>query len=290
MQPAFRRLTWVETVEPAGNFAAQIAKQFAAIAASPDGFALGLWGTAAMASRVYRDIQDAAAALGPVTDLDPSLHHLLCEKSVCEKGLLQRSAAILTSVFDHLRTGIAAGLGRRSLAVAAERHAYRLGAQDVRILLSARPGGPPLCIDDAEDPRVDPLNAYVAVRRRGYWTEGQSSLASVANPLHETARAALTACLDALRPGAAAAGLAQKIDGALSPHHRSSEIKPIVTGYTGLSLDEAIIDNGSSVSQGEFCLVRIAAVDDADALALASALVEVGGCAAGAPLRYFVSD
>jgi hypothetical protein len=290
MQPAFRRLTWIESVEPMGNVGAQLAKQFAAIAASPDGFALGLWGTSGMPTRIHREILDAAAALGPVTDLDAALHHLLRGKSVCEKSLLRRSATILSGAFDQLRSGMAAGLGRRSIALGVERQAFRLGAQDVRVLVSARHGGPPLCIDDAQDLRIDPLNAYIAVRVRGYWTEGQTSVASAPKPAYERAKAALAAGLDVLRPGAAATTLVQRIDAALLPYRRSAEIAPIVTGYTGLSLDESILGGDpSSLSPGDMCLVRVAAVDDTNQLALASALVEIGGSEAGGPTFYFVS-
>ena len=122
-------------------------------------------------------------------------------------------------------------------ALAGERAARGLAAQDVRTLVS-RDGGLTLQPYAARfEDRPKNLLAYVGVKHLGYWCESFVAPDAPA-PLQAVCEASLDALIDAMRPGAAAAQAAATAERALggrSPH-------PVLSGRfgrrIGLSLDE----------------------------------------------------
>jgi Xaa-Pro aminopeptidase len=175
MLPAAQRLTWVEDIRPISDLKQSIEYWLTESVgtASPQ---IALWGDNKMALRPYQALVAAIEPRGSLADINAPLENLRIHKSPLELKLIGRSCEVLAAATAELRRSFHTGLGARSIALAAELAAYRAGAQDARVFISARPGGPPQFIDFVDDPILDPLLADIAVRFAGYWSEGSSSL------------------------------------------------------------------------------------------------------------------
>ncbi len=156
-------LTWVEDVRPLNNLRIALSEWLGETV--HDGRAmLGLWGGSKLAHRPYSAVTAATQAFDQLIDMDDQLDALRRRKSSCELDLLREACHILAVACTAFERAAAEGSGARSAALAAERGAFAAGAQDVRILASARNGGPPLPFDGPGDIRVAPLLACLADR------------------------------------------------------------------------------------------------------------------------------
>jgi Xaa-Pro aminopeptidase len=279
MGPACKKLTWVEDVLPAGNLPKTLATAFAPLAPE-GGLSLALWEGAALPQRLQSVIRAAVKPLGRTVEMQASLESLRRRKSECERALLKRAAAVLAGAVDSLRREVTAGSGARSAALAAERQAYKLGAQDVRILASTRPGGPPLPFEGSTDPQVAPLLASVAVRYAGYWAEAHLTLGATPSSLLQRAEGALEAALKSVRAGVSSRHLLNLVDAALAPYSRNPTRR---AGYgIGLSLEEApdFSRQDTTLEPGDVCSLAVdvpASGAEAGAVVSAMFLVHAGG-------------
>ena len=236
MAQSAQLLTWVPGVRAAGSLKASLAK----LLDGQEKVALG--GASAMSGDAFDALPVA------VSDADPAIDALRRRKSALEQGLLRAAAALLNPTLAALRAALASGQGMRGAALAAEAVAYRRGAQDVRLLASRRPFGPPLSLDDVADMVVDRPLVTLALRRAGYWAVAHVALGD--NPAVPVAEAALVRAVAGIRPGATvknAAGI-------------------------GLSWQEAPADD--ELAEDDVLLVRSEATAEG-AQAVASAIVRV---------------
>ncbi|HEY4403818.1 MAG TPA: M24 family metallopeptidase, partial [Xanthobacteraceae bacterium] len=104
------------------------------------------------------------------------------------------------------------GMGAEAAALAGERTARALAAQDVRTLVSFDGGRTlaPFRGEFAPKPKGSPLLGYIAVKHRGYWAEAFVSWADSPGDIHARAQAGLEAALGAAAPGIVAADLHAK--------------------------------------------------------------------------------
>jgi Xaa-Pro aminopeptidase len=272
-------LTWVEDVRPLGNLQKALAEWLGEL--NRDGRApLGLWGGNSMAQRPYLAVAAAIQPFGKVIDLDDQLDALRRHKSSRELELLREACRILGVASDVFEHAAAIGSGARSAALAAERAAYSNGAQDVRILASARNGGPPLPFDGPADIRVAPLLACLGVRFAGYWAEGLVTVAAPSSGARARAEAGIKAMLHETRLGASSSDLMRAGARHLPPYKFHPLAQSAIGNGIGLSFEESPNlgrDEKSKLEEGGVYTLRCGAMGEGSDNAVVSAMVAVSG-------------
>jgi Xaa-Pro aminopeptidase len=239
---------------------------------------LGLWGEQAMTRRPYMALAAAIEPFGEIIELAEPLDALRRSKSLRERELLHRASRILAASTGTFARAAAGGAGSRSAALAAERAAFELGAQDVRILASARNGGPPLAFDGAVDAPASPLLVCLTVRFAGYWAEGLFTVSSTPCGALARAETALAAMLQEARAGATSSDLGRIADSHLSPYRIHPVVDHEMGSSIGLSLEESSLDRDRSsqlVGDGVYTL-RSGAMGEGDDNAIVSAMIALG--------------
>ena len=279
MVSSAKRLTWVEDVRPLNNMRNTLKEWLAEMVR--DGRAgLGLWGGNRIAQRPYLAVEDASQTFGKVIDLDDQLDGLRRRKSPSELELLRQACRVLDVACDAFERAAVEGSGARSAALAAERAAFSNGAQDVRILASARNGGPPLPFDGPDDLRVAPLLACLAVRFAGYWAEGLVTVAPPPSGALARAKAALAAMLREARPGATSSDLFRVAASHLPPCKLPPLIESAIGNGIGTSFEESpILARGerARLEEGGVYTLRSGATAEGSDNAIVSAMVAVTG-------------
>ena len=238
MLPAAKRLTWVTDVRPIGDLKTSLSQWFGGITAE-DEIMLGLWGDDQMSFRAAVAIQAAIQQFGRIVELQAALDSLRVEKSPRERELLRRATGIVDAASETFLRASTNGSGVRSAALAAEHSAFEKGAQDVRVLASARDGGPPLAFDGPSDPVVSPVIACIAVKFAGYWAEGFVTSVSGCESFVRAHRTL------AMMIATARAGVTSRELESLGQHDYTSHYKPHpfisehAANSVGLTLDEA---------------------------------------------------
>jgi len=237
MISAAKRLTWVEDVQPIGDLKTSIVAWLGE-SNFRSNTTIGLWGLGAITVRPYGAITAAIEPRGEIVGLDAALEPLRLRKSAREQEILRRASAILAEAMRELARAFESGDGMRSTTLAAERAAFRLGAQDARALASARPGGPPALPSAYDDCAVDPLLAYAAVRFAGYWAEGFLTLSRLHNSALMQAQAGLAAIIRRARPGVTFAELTALAEQHVRPYEMHPLTKQSIGNSIGLALEE----------------------------------------------------
>jgi Xaa-Pro aminopeptidase len=284
MMSSAKLLTWVEDVRPLGDLRSALGEWLAEIVAGGPAM-VGLWGGKHLAQRSFVAAAGAAQPTGEFIEMDDLLDGLRLRKSPRELELLREGCRILTVACDAFERAATEGSGARSAALAAERTAFAAGAQDVRILASARNGGPPLPFDGPSDVRVAPLQACVGVRFAGYWAEGLITVTALPGGALARAEAALKAMLRTVRAGAASSDLFQAAELLLPPYKFHPLVHSSIGNGIGLSFEEPPIldatENFALEEAGVYTL-RCGAMGEGPDNAIVSAMVAVNGAGAEA--------
>jgi Xaa-Pro dipeptidase len=272
-------LTWVEDVRPLGNLQNILSEWLGDVVR--DGRAvLGLWGGNIMAQRPHVAVASAIQPFGETIKLDDQLDALRRHKSPREMELLREACHILAVACDAFERAPSESSGARSSALAAERAAFASGAQDVRILASARNGGPPLPLDGPGDIRVAPLLACLAVRFAGYWAEGLITVTAAQGGALARAGTALTAMLREARPGATSGDLYRAAAQHVPPYKIHPLAESTIGNGIGLSFEESPNlgrDEKSRLEEGGVYTLRSGALGEGSDNAVVSAMVAVSG-------------
>ena len=193
-----------------------------------------------------------------------------------ETALIALAAEAARAAADAIRAAWSDGLDIEAAALAGERAARRLAAQDVRTLVS-RDGG--LTLEPYSgrfDCRPARLLAYVAVKMLGYW--GESFVIAKDDPLGEPARAQMETLLCALAPGRPAADAARRAG--WSPRRSAVFLGDGFGCRIGLSPNEGDdLAGDARIRANVVYALRTAAFDESGraAVASATALVEDDG-------------
>ena len=277
MLAAAKRLTWQQDVRPVSDLRASIRDWMREVLLS-ESLQIGLWGGGALALRPYLAIKAAIEPRGKIVDLEGSLEALRLRKSPWEQELLGQASRILDRATKAMSCAALAGAGSRSAALAAERQAFAAGAQDVRILASARNGGPPLAFEGPSDLVADPLLAYLAVRFAGYWADAFITVSSSPPKALAHAQDALDTMLQNARPGVTFSRLASIGEPCLAPYKVHPLAGHPVGNSIGLSIEEpcqAIAAEGAMLQAGGVYSLRYGAIGEASDNAMVSALIVV---------------
>jgi Xaa-Pro aminopeptidase len=173
------------------------------------------------------------------------------------------------------------GKGIETAALAAERTARMLAAQDVRTLVSFDGGRTLAPFRGAFEPQADKLSGmagYIAVKHGGYWADLFVTGARRASEIEGRAQAALRVLLELAKPGASAAELYAKAIAALAPYSLHPVLSGSVGRRIGLSLNEGgeiRSDSRQSLKPGEVYSLAIGGYDPQAGGALTSAMVAI---------------
>ena len=156
MLAAAKRLTWQQDVRPVSDLSASI-RDWMPEGLRGEQIQIGLWGSA-LALRAYRAIKVAIEPHGQIADLGGPLEALRLRNHPGNRPCCGRRAAFSTARPERCRAlpwpepGPVRRHWRRNARL------FAAGAQDVRILASARHGGPPLCaLDGPSDLVAEPV-------------------------------------------------------------------------------------------------------------------------------------
>jgi Xaa-Pro aminopeptidase len=277
MMGSAKLLTWVEDVRPLNNLQNALGEWFAEIAGG-DGAVIGLWGGNIMAQRPYRAVVAATQRVGKLIEMDEHLDALRRRKSSREMKLVREACRILAVAAEAFQRASDGGLGARSAALAAERAAFAAGAQDVRILASARDGGPPMPFDGPADIRVGPLLASLAVRFSGYWAEGLVTVAAPPGGALARTEAALKAMLRQIQAGATSGDLIRPAALLPPPYNFHPSLRGAIGNSIGLSFEESPVlglEEKATLEVGGVYTLRCGALGEGSDNAIASAMVAV---------------
>ena len=221
MRPSAARLTWIADVVAIKGIGGDLGRW---LGDHPQGAraTLGLCEGRSMSLGDWLAVTGAAAA-GEVAGMDVAIDALRRARTPLELGLIRRGAAILTTTAETLAAALAKD-GIRTAALAAERHAYAEGAQDVRVRIGVRPWAPPVPLDasggrafgasggrafgTSDERPSGPVRVAIALRFAGYWADAQFVAGTVSNEARQSVRGEIAAWIERLRPGAGAADLA----------------------------------------------------------------------------------
>jgi Xaa-Pro aminopeptidase len=173
------------------------------------------------------------------------------------------------------------GMGVEAAALAGERRARTLAAQDVRTLVSFDRGRTlaPFRGAFAPKPAGTPLMGYIAVKHRGYWAE---SFVCDPSPLLERAQSGLDAALRLATPGVRAADLYAKATQPLG----ASPLHPALSGSIGRRIglssnegSELRPDARHVLQPGDVYALHVGTCDlQAGAVASAMVAITANGC------------
>jgi len=173
------------------------------------------------------------------------------------------------------------GKGIETAALAAERTARMMAAQDVRTLVSFDGGRTLAPFRGAFEPQPDRqagMTGYIAVKHMGYWADLFVTGTRRASEVERRAQAGLRTLLELAKPGAAAAELYAKAVGALAPY----SLHPVLSGSVGRRIGLSLNEGGEIRSEsrhtfkpGEVYSLAVGGCDPQTGGALTSAMVAI---------------
>ncbi len=208
------------------------------------------------------------------------------DAQVRERPMRPRELSLIRDACSVMRAGAAAfrqawrdGEGVEAAALAGERCARGLAAQDVRTLVSFDGGRTlaPFRGVFAPKPKDMPLLGYIAVKHRGYWAETFVCVADRPSDLQQRAQAGLAAALRSAGPGIGAAELYAKATQPLVGHPLHPALGGSIGRRIGLSCNEGSElrpDATHVLKVGDVYALHVGA-SDAQAGAVASAMVAI---------------
>lgn len=176
MKPSAQRLTWVEDVIALKGIEADAGRWLEEIAAGARS-RLGLVEGNAMLRGDWRAVQRVAG--GAAIELDSQVDELRAASAGEDGAQAARAAEILAMAQAVLGRLATPGADLRAAVIEMERAAYAMGAQDVRVRVGRRAGGPPTTLPDVPLPLVGPTEVALSVRFAGQRAEARFVLHAV---------------------------------------------------------------------------------------------------------------
>jgi Xaa-Pro aminopeptidase len=255
---AARPLTWIENVLPLKDLAAAIAAGGAAQRSL-------VVGADYMPVAFRHGIMEAVGTGEAVTDATSQVWSQMRRKSRYELDAIDAAVNTTGVARKAMREALISGAGPTEVILAGERAAGAAGAQDVRTLFSLDGGRTlrPFLVPVGEG--VDPLLAYLAIRRFNYWAECFPLFTTRPEPtrLYEKAWEAMGSAVSAIKAGVATQEIGQLIATAIKPYQAHPVIANAFAQRMGLALGESPhADIGAAFEAGEVYSLRIGAADE----------------------------
>ncbi|HEY7320811.1 MAG TPA: M24 family metallopeptidase [Candidatus Binatia bacterium] len=279
MLMAARRLTWIEAVEPLRDAGKTMLGWLGErIDCDPAGHRAALIGGDYMRSAFYKPFIESFGDTSVFLDATPLLRTIMRCKSPRELGFIREACAILAAATKALAEAHRAGASITAAVLDAERVANHLGAQDVRTLFSLDGGRTLRPFEKPIDAAADPLQAYIAVRHVGYWSEGFVFLSAREDLVLAKAAEALNAVIAKATVGTRCGDLARIAAEMIRPFGADAMSVANIGNGIGLSLEEEprlSADNESALGAGEVYTLRVGISDGRDQHSIVSAMVAV---------------
>ena len=254
---AARPLTWIDEVLPMKDLADALAAGRAARSL--------LVGADSMTVGFRRTVTEAIGASDAATDATAHVWSQMRRKSRYELDAIDAAVKATGATRKAMREALISAAGVTQAVLAGERAADMAGAQDVRTLFSLDGGRTLRPFFASFKQAVDPLLAYLAVRRFNYWAECFPLFTTRPEPsrLHEKAWDALEAAASAIKPGVATQEIVQLIAAAIAPCQAHPVTARAFAQRMGLGLDEPpYTDVGATFEVGEVYSLRIGIADE----------------------------
>jgi hypothetical protein len=255
MLGAARPLTWIDDV-------ASMKDAATAIAAGGTQHSL-MVGTDYMSMALRRTITEA---VGDASDATAQVWSQVRRKSRYELDAIDSAVKATGVARKAMREALMSGAGVTDVILAGERAASAAGAQDVRTLFSLDGGRTLRPFDVPIQQQVDPLLAYLAIRRFNYWAECFPLFTKrpESTRLYEKAWGAMLSARPAIRAGVATHEIRTLIATAIEPCQAHPVIGHAFMRRMGLALDEpSNADVGAAFEEGEVYSLRVGAVEEA---------------------------
>lgn len=273
-----KRMTWVENVDLLSDPGKAVVSWAKALGGGTAPARVALIGSETMRAPMYQGIVESLGPNNPPLEATAGLRAQMQRKRPKEFEVLRRACELLKAATHALGEAQNSGASVTAAALHAERAASQLGAQDVQVLFSLDRGRTLRPFTIPVDKRVDPLQAYIAVRFAGYWADGMVSVASSPHPALAKAGEALKAMLPMAKAGATGRDLARKPREALRPFSEHPMTARSIGNSIGVSLDEEprlLSDSDVALQAGGAYTLRVGATDGAGCHAIVSAMVAV---------------
>jgi hypothetical protein len=173
MAPSARRLTFVENVGALRSLAKDVSEWIAGQGDARVGLICG-------DGVIQGDFEamNASVAHGLVSLED--VFSDLCREQDIFKGV-RASAQLLQQCANRMSVDFSDQANLSTFGIDAERFAFSLGAQDMRLRISRKPWGRPVALPDQALSLVAPAPVSLAVRYRGWWAQGEFVLGQPAD-------------------------------------------------------------------------------------------------------------
>jgi Xaa-Pro aminopeptidase len=275
--PAMKLMTWIPDVVSGWNWESAFDPWLAKIAGEG---AIGSVGFDLMRPPLFASLQKS---LGNRFSLQAADDVVAAARSMRPRELSQIRAAsrLVQAAGAAFVEPWRLGKDIETAALAAERTARMMAAQDVRTLVSFDGGRTLSPFRGAFEPQADRqtgMAGYIAVKHMGYWADLFVTGVRQASDVERRAQAGLRILLELARPGAVAADLHAKATAALAPYM----LHPVLTGSIGrrigLSLNEGgevRSDSQHALKPGDVYSFAVGGYDPQAGGALTSAMVAI---------------
>ncbi|HLH99038.1 MAG TPA: M24 family metallopeptidase [Xanthobacteraceae bacterium] len=274
--PAQRLMTWIPEVLSAWNWETAFDPWLAGLKID-DGADIGAVRFDLMRPALFQSIEKSLGNRFRLVEADAGAGARRTRPR--ELSLIREACAVARSAAAYFLQAWHDGGGTETAALAGERRARALAAQDARTLVSFDEGRTlaPFCGAFAPKSTARRLLGYVAVKHRGYWAE--SFVAAVERPgaLEERIEEGLNAVLRLAAPGVSGAALfaaASQPLGGLALHPALSGSVGRRIGLSANEGSELKRDAGHVLATGDVYGLHVGA-SDAETGAIASAMVAI---------------
>lgn len=274
MVDAASQTTWVEKVQTVKDIGETL-PQLLQVTSAPGRVALAEFDN--LRSEIFSQIS-AIPQIEAAVDGTAALRELRRQKSPTEITLIQSACSILSNAVKSMREKFAAGRDGASCILAAESAALQSGAQDVRILYNPVGGVDLRPLQIFTNQPASAMTAYIAVKYRGYWAGGFSSVIE-----KDITSAALTAMIDKAKPGVTKADLKAARDAVLGNYSQHPLVENSLCQGMGVAIEEqpAMTNIGTAeLMDGDVCSLQVGYHTEENGYVLGSAmiLIEENGC------------
>ena len=272
MWSAAKRVTWVENFVPLKK----LNEALPAWRTGPNGGPITTLGFDAMPPGLHRNIAEALSGIAQ-PDATPQARMLMRKKRPREMTAIRAAAETLRSTTDALAKAQRSGANAANASLEAERAGLKAGAQDIRILYSVDGGRTLRPFAELSSAVAEPLVAYIAVRRHGYWADAFVTISGKPSAVYGKVKAALQDLVSHAKDGAVIGDLASAANSALAPFSPHAMTAGGIGSSIGLALEESplSVGSGDTLREGGVYSLQLGASDGDKVHALVSALVAI---------------
>jgi Xaa-Pro aminopeptidase len=274
--PAMKLMTWIADVRTGWDWAGGFDTWLASLA--PEGAAqLGMIGFDVISADLFCSVERSLGNRLHLADAAPFLPR---ERPLRprELSLARDAATMVQGAAAAMMRAWREGGGNEAAALAGERAARAMAAQDVRTLASLDGGRTLAPFAGRFAARAEPLVTYIAVKSAGFWAELFVTACARPSALAARAETALDAAVASMAPGAEARSVFARARDRLAPCDLHPVLSARIGRRIGLSLDEGgAIDESCEgrIEPGSVYALHVGTADPAAGGAIASAMVAI---------------